>query len=63
VIPHRFSATNFWSYVKKYKVTWYTAVPTIHQILLMRGTSNHAAISFSFMSCISLSFFCYVLFR
>lgn len=37
VVPYRFSATNFWNYVKKYNVTWYSAVPTIHQILLMRG--------------------------
>lgn len=30
----RFSASTFWSDIKDNKVTWYTAVPTIHQILL-----------------------------
>lgn len=32
----RFSATSFWSDMKKYNATWYTAVPTIHQIILDR---------------------------
>jgi acyl-CoA synthetase (AMP-forming)/AMP-acid ligase II len=34
VVPQRFSASNFWPIVRAYGVTWYTAVPTIHQILL-----------------------------
>ena len=32
----RFSASTFWSDMVKYNATWYTAVPTIHQILLDR---------------------------
>ncbi|KAJ8437233.1 hypothetical protein Cgig2_012502 [Carnegiea gigantea] len=32
----RFSASSFWSDMKKYNATWYTAVPTIHQIILDR---------------------------
>lgn len=36
----RFSATTFWQDMKKYNATWYTAVPTIHQIILDRH-SNH----------------------
>ncbi|KAL8232570.1 hypothetical protein R6Q57_002348 [Mikania cordata] len=32
----RFSATTFWSDMNKYNATWYTAVPTIHQIILDR---------------------------
>ncbi|KAM0006564.1 putative oxalate--CoA ligase [Helianthus debilis subsp. tardiflorus] len=32
----RFSATSFWSDMIKYNATWYTAVPTIHQIILDR---------------------------
>ncbi|KAJ7544750.1 hypothetical protein O6H91_09G091600 [Diphasiastrum complanatum] len=36
----RFSATAFWSDMKRYGATWYTAVPTIHQILLARHKSN-----------------------
>lgn len=30
----RFSASKFWEDMKTYGATWYTAVPTIHQILL-----------------------------
>ncbi|XP_058084103.1 probable CoA ligase CCL9 [Magnolia sinica] len=32
----RFSASTFWADMKAYSATWYTAVPTIHQILLDR---------------------------
>ncbi|KAK9724615.1 hypothetical protein RND81_05G086900 [Saponaria officinalis] len=32
----RFSASSFWSDMKMYLATWYTAVPTIHQIILDR---------------------------
>ncbi|KAF8458913.1 hypothetical protein BGX38DRAFT_1084773 [Terfezia claveryi] len=34
IIPPRFSASEFWKDFVKYKANWYTAVPTIHQILL-----------------------------
>ncbi|GBF66314.1 peroxisomal-CoA synthetase [Trichophyton mentagrophytes] len=34
VVPPKFSATEFWSDFITYKANWYTAVPTIHQILL-----------------------------
>jgi acyl-CoA synthetase (AMP-forming)/AMP-acid ligase II len=40
VIPPRFSASTFWPQIIKHKVTWYTAVPTIHQILLSRASTN-----------------------
>eukprot|EP00253_Pinus_taeda_P016298 PITA_16298 len=38
VIPSagRFSASTFWNDMKTYGATWYTAVPTVHQILLER---------------------------
>nr|KJB25811.1 hypothetical protein B456_004G210700 [Gossypium raimondii] len=36
----RFSASTFWTDMIKYKATWYTAVPTIHQIILDRHESN-----------------------
>ncbi|XP_015878143.1 probable CoA ligase CCL9 isoform X1 [Ziziphus jujuba] len=35
----RFSASTFWSDMLKYNATWYTAVPTIHQIILDRHLS------------------------
>lgn len=42
VVPSRFSATNFWDIQKSTKATWYSAVPTIHQILLMRANDDNA---------------------
>ncbi|KAG9136125.1 hypothetical protein Leryth_003747 [Lithospermum erythrorhizon] len=36
----RFSASSFWADMKKYNATWYTAVPTIHQIILDRHLSK-----------------------
>jgi acyl-CoA synthetase (AMP-forming)/AMP-acid ligase II len=37
VVPTRFSARRFWADVQRYGVTWYSAVPTIHQTLLARA--------------------------
>lgn len=34
IVPIRFSAKQFWNDFVTYKATWYSAVPTIHQILL-----------------------------
>ena len=42
VIPERFSASSFWGLQKNYSATWYSAVPTIHQILLMRADDDNA---------------------
>ncbi|XP_042512686.1 probable CoA ligase CCL9 [Macadamia integrifolia] len=36
----RFSASTFWSDMINYNATWYTAVPTIHQIILDRHLSK-----------------------
>jgi len=36
----RFSASTFWSDMNKYNATWYTSVPTIHQIILDRHLSK-----------------------
>ncbi|XVE64856.1 hypothetical protein DITRI_Ditri07aG0135500 [Diplodiscus trichospermus] len=36
----RFSASTFWTDMIKYNATWYTAVPTIHQIILERRESK-----------------------
>lgn len=41
----RFSASTFWSDMKKYNSTWYTAVPTIHQIILERHL-NHPELEY-----------------
>ena len=34
IVPPRFSASEFWDNFITHKANWYTAVPTIHQILL-----------------------------
>ncbi|OAA67295.1 peroxisomal-coenzyme A synthetase [Niveomyces insectorum RCEF 264] len=34
IVPPKFSATEFWRDFVDYRANWYTAVPTIHQILL-----------------------------
>jgi acyl-CoA synthetase (AMP-forming)/AMP-acid ligase II len=42
VVPPRFSAAGFWPAVKAHRVTWYSAVPTIHQVLLGRADADGA---------------------
>lgn len=42
VIPSRFSAGSFWPAVKAHRVNWYSAVPTIHQVLLSRADADSA---------------------
>jgi acyl-CoA synthetase (AMP-forming)/AMP-acid ligase II len=42
VVPPRFSAGAFWPAVKTHRATWYTAVPTIHQVLLTRADEDRA---------------------
>jgi acyl-CoA synthetase (AMP-forming)/AMP-acid ligase II len=40
VVPPRFSAGQFWDHVEAHSVTWYSAVPTIHQVLLARDEQD-----------------------
>ncbi|KAK4448245.1 putative peroxisomal-coenzyme a synthetase [Podospora aff. communis PSN243] len=40
VVPPKFSATDFWRDFTTHKANWYTAVPTIHQILLKNPTPS-----------------------
>lgn len=37
VVPAKFNPLSFWRTVRDYKVTWYSAVPTIHHLLLSRA--------------------------
>jgi acyl-CoA synthetase (AMP-forming)/AMP-acid ligase II len=37
VVPARFNPLSFWSTVRDHRVSWYSAVPTIHQVLLSRA--------------------------
>lgn len=42
IIPQKFSASTFWTDVKTHGATWYSAVPTIHQVLLLRADEDKA---------------------
>lgn len=43
VIPAKFNPLSFWRIVGDYHVTWYSAVPTIHQLLLTRAGETRPA--------------------
>jgi acyl-CoA synthetase (AMP-forming)/AMP-acid ligase II len=43
--PNGFNALEFWSLVETYKPTWYSAVPTMHQMLLARADRNMEVIN------------------
>lgn len=42
VVPPRFSAGAFWPAARAHRVNWYSAAPTIHQILLGRADADGA---------------------
>ncbi|HET8629347.1 MAG TPA: acyl--CoA ligase [Thermomicrobiales bacterium] len=37
VVPARFNPLGFWPLIEQERVTWYSAVPTIHQLVLARA--------------------------
>ncbi|MGA7169079.1 MAG: AMP-binding protein, partial [Candidatus Sulfotelmatobacter sp.] len=37
VVPTKFNALSFWRTVRENRVTWYSGVPTMHQLLLARA--------------------------
>ena len=39
-VPARFNPLSFWRLVRDHRVTWYSAVPTIHQLLLSRAADG-----------------------
>lgn len=43
VVPSRFNPFAFWRLVREQGVTWYSAVPTVHQLLLARGGGERPA--------------------
>jgi acyl-CoA synthetase (AMP-forming)/AMP-acid ligase II len=43
VIPTKFNALSFWRTIREHRVTWYSGVPTMHQILLARAHQKPAA--------------------
>jgi len=42
VVPAKFNPLSFWRTAKEHGVTWYSAVPTIHQLLLARADPKAA---------------------
>jgi acyl-CoA synthetase (AMP-forming)/AMP-acid ligase II len=40
ICPTGFNALEFWQLVKQYQPTWYSAAPTIHQMILARASRN-----------------------
>jgi acyl-CoA synthetase (AMP-forming)/AMP-acid ligase II len=40
VCPDGFNALEFWKWVDAYKPTWYSAAPTMHQMILSRASRN-----------------------
>lgn len=43
VVPRKFNALSFWRTVRDTKATWYSAVPTIHNLLLSRAGEDRPA--------------------
>jgi len=41
IIPPRFSAHTFWEHAAKHSANWFSAVPTIHHILLERAAADN----------------------
>ncbi len=48
VVPTKFNPLTFWQTVREHHVTWYSAVPTMHQLLLARahGHRHHSPLRF-----------------
>jgi acyl-CoA synthetase (AMP-forming)/AMP-acid ligase II len=42
VVPGKFSPLSFWRIAKDHRATWYSAVPTLHQLLLARTEPGSA---------------------
>jgi acyl-CoA synthetase (AMP-forming)/AMP-acid ligase II len=40
VVPPKFNPLTFWPIVREHHATWYSAVPTIHQVLLARARNT-----------------------
>ncbi len=41
IVPPKFSATTFWKDFVEFEATCYSAVPTIHQILLLKKNEDY----------------------
>ena len=43
IVPQRFNPFEFWGLLSVYRVTWYSAVPTIHQLIVSRAARDKHA--------------------
>ena len=43
IVPQRFSPFEFWGLLGEHRVTWYSAVPTIHQMIVGRASKGKAS--------------------
>jgi len=48
ILPGKFSASAFWSWIERYKVTWFSAVPTIYSLILDKPISGYDLSSLKF---------------
>jgi acyl-CoA synthetase (AMP-forming)/AMP-acid ligase II len=59
VVPQKFNPLSFWRVAQEHRATWYSAVPTIHQLLLARtakgGTKPAGAETLRFIRSCSAS--------
>jgi len=46
VVPWRFNALTFWRLVRDYGVTWFSAVPSMHQLILTRKRTGDEKLRF-----------------
>jgi acyl-CoA synthetase (AMP-forming)/AMP-acid ligase II len=46
VVPARFNPLSFWRTVRDYGVTWYSAVPSIHELILTRKSGGPEKLRF-----------------
>jgi acyl-CoA synthetase (AMP-forming)/AMP-acid ligase II len=44
VCPQGFDGLQFWKWVETYHPTWYSAAPTVHQMILTRASRNEAIV-------------------
>jgi acyl-CoA synthetase (AMP-forming)/AMP-acid ligase II len=44
ICPNGFNALEFWKWVEAYHPTWYSAAPTMHQMILARASRNEAIV-------------------
>jgi acyl-CoA synthetase (AMP-forming)/AMP-acid ligase II len=55
VVPRRFTPRGFWCHAREHGITWYSAGPTLHQMILERGDGAISMLRFTRSSSSALS--------